>query len=417
MAQVIDVDSHVYEPAAVWDDYVPAGERDRAKRAFHHAIDADGQATTILNGKSARELNQTVLVRQAIWRPGMTVEEVGRMDPGTFHPLNPGAWSAEARLVDMDAIGVDQAVLLPTLFAEYLPQVRDVEAAAVLARAYNDWLWDMCQSGRGRLHPVAILAMQSPALARVELDRVASTGFRSVMFRPAFYQLDDGLEAHGRAVTATSAGPGDRPTPVFIEDLPFRSLWERADQLGLVVCVHPSVGITGPDAVSSGGFAERVSARFVQGHTVAEPIAYMQDAQLFVTAAMFHGLLEDLPTLRLAILHAGVSWVPLALEKAETYLWLQPQGAVPVCLEPEQVWDRHPLIVSFDSWEQPVGRLPDLLGGKAAWGSRYPHHDAATPQEARRMLEDHQVDGATMDRLLGGNAASLFNLEVAPVSA
>ena len=90
-------------------------------------------------------------------------------------------------------------------------------------------------------------------------------------------------------------------------------------------------------------------------------------------------------------------------------------GAVPVSLEPEQVWERHPLIVSFDSWEQPVGRLPDLLGGKAAWGSRYPHHDAATPQEARRMLEDHQVDQATIDRLLGGNAASLFNLEVAPV--
>ena len=330
MAEVIDVDSHVYEPAAVWDDYVPPAERARAKRAFHHAIDADGQATTILNGKRARELNQTVLVRQAIWRPGMTVEDVGRMDPGTFHPLNPGAWRAEDRLADMDAIGVDQAVVLPTLFAEYLPQVTDVEAAATLARAYNDWLWDMSQEGRGRLHPVAILAMQSPELAGVELERVASVGFRSVVFRPAFYQLDDALDAHGRTMAATSAAaPRDRPTPVFVEDLPFRSLWQRADQLGLVVCVHPSVGITGPDAVSSGGFAERVSSRLVRGHTVAEPIAYMQDAQLFVTAAMFHGLLEDLPTLRLAILHAGVTWVPLALEKAETYLWLQPRARCP----------------------------------------------------------------------------------------
>ena len=48
-------------------------------------------------------------------------------------------------------------------------------------------------------------------------------------------------------------------------------------------------------------------------HTVAEPIAYMQDADLFVTAAHLHGLLEDLPNLKLAILHAGCSWVPLAL--------------------------------------------------------------------------------------------------------
>ena len=54
MGQVIDVDSHVYEPAAVWDEYVPTAERDRAKRAFHHVIDADGQATTILKGGGRR---------------------------------------------------------------------------------------------------------------------------------------------------------------------------------------------------------------------------------------------------------------------------------------------------------------------------------------------------------------------------
>ncbi len=410
MGQVIDVDSHVYEPAAVWEEYVPASDRDRAKRAFHHVIDADGQATTTLNGRRAKELNRTQLVRQAIWRPGMTVEDVGRLDANVFHPLNPGAWDAPTRLADMDAMGVDQALLFPTLFAEYLPQVTDIHAASVLAQAYNDWLWDLCQQGHGRLHPVAIVAMGSPDLAVAELERVSSQGFRTVMLRPAFYPLDDSVESHGRTVTGVAAGPDVPPPPVFVEDKPFRPVWTRADQLGLAVCVHPSLGITGPDAISSGGFAERVSERLVHGFTVAEPIAYMQDAELFVTAALFHGLLEDLPTLRLAILHAGVTWVPLALEKAETYLWLQPQGADPVCLEPEEVWARHPLVVSFDSWEKPVSRMPDLLGAKAAWGSRYPHHDTATPNEARHMLEEHQVDEHTINRLLGGNASTLFDL-------
>ena len=137
---------------------------------------------------------------------------------------------------------------------------------------------------------------------------------------------------------------------------PSATLWRHIDELGLVACVHPSLGITGPDAISSGAFAERVSHRLGVPHTIAEPIAHMQDADLFVTSALFHGLLEDFPALRLAIVHAGTSWVPLALEKSETYLWLSPQFATAfVCLEPEEVWERHPLIVSFDSWEESVG--------------------------------------------------------------
>ena len=84
----------------------------------------------------------------------------------------------------------------------------------------------------------------------------------------------------------------------------------------------------------------------------------------------------------------------------------------PVSLEPGEVFARQRVVVGFDSWERPVARMPDLLGTKAVWGSRYPHHDAAGPAEARAMLEDHGVDEATIDRLLGGNAADLFGLSV-----
>ncbi len=161
MALIIDVDSHVYEPAAIWDEYVPAKDRDRAKKAFHHSIDDQGNRTTTLNGQPAKDLNRSMLVRQALWKPGMTVEEIGQLDPQVFQPLNPGAADAKARLVDMDAMGVDQALVFPTLFAEYLPLVEDEEAAVSLARAYNDWVWDMASDGKGRIHAVALLPLQS----------------------------------------------------------------------------------------------------------------------------------------------------------------------------------------------------------------------------------------------------------------
>jgi predicted TIM-barrel fold metal-dependent hydrolase len=392
-----------------------------ARSAFYHEVGPDGSRLTVLNGAPGRELNRSRLVRQAIWRPGMTADSIGQLDPDVFQPLTPGASEVGARLADMDAMGVDVGVVFPTLFNEYLPLVENPEAAAVLAAAYNDWIWDFAAEANRRLHPVALLPLNSPLLARRELDRVVAKGFTSVVVRPAFFDTPRLVEHSPQAqmremmrrmMTAASGGT-DVDERVFIEDNTYRPLWAHLADLDVTVCVHPSLGTTGPDSVSSGAFADRVSRRLGAAHSVAEPIAYMQDADVFMTAAFFHGLLEDHPDLRLAMMHSGASWVPLALEKCETYLWLSPQfGRADVCLEPEEVWDRHPVLVEFDGWERAVGRMPDRIGTKAAYGSRYPAHDTSTPAEARTMLEGQGVDAATVDRLLGGYAAALFRLQV-----
>jgi predicted TIM-barrel fold metal-dependent hydrolase len=406
MANIVDADSHVYEPAAVWE-HVADADRRFARSAFHHVVGPDGDIEVTLNGEPGKSMNRSRLNRQAIWRPGMTPDTIGGLDPDGFTPLNPGAGNAADRLADMDAMGIDQAVVYPTLFLEYLPQVEDPEAAAILSRAYNDWVWELCAGADDRLHPVAVIPLQRPDLAVEEVERAAATGFRAVLIRPAFYKLE-GVEPTGFA--AMMGVTNDGPTPVFVENAPYRPVWDRVDALGLVAAVHPAANITGTDALSSGGFTERVSERLGVHHTVTEPIAYMQDADLFATAVFFHGLFEDLPGLKVAIAHAGTTWVPLALEKSETYLWLGASGDV--CLEPEEVWDAQPLITTFDSWETPVARMPDRIGKKAAWGSRYPHHDTGTPNDAIDMLERFSVDRATIDRLMGGNASALFGLPV-----
>jgi predicted TIM-barrel fold metal-dependent hydrolase len=418
MAEVVDVDSHVYEPEAIWLDYVPAGDRERVRKAFWSRIDEDGSVATVLNGQPAKGLNRSKLIRQAIWRPGLTLDDIGGMDPNVAHPINPGAWDPAARLADMDTLGIDRAVVYPTLLNEYLPQIVDRDAAVVLCRAYNDWLMGFVDATGGRLHPVAALPLQDPTAAVEELDRTHGMGFRAALFRPAFFWLEDASEARGsqmvRLMAQQQVGSGvdAGALPVFVEDQPFRSVFERCAQLGMVACVHPASNVTGPDAVSSGGFAERVSERLGVQHSIVEPIAHMQDAELFMTTVFFHGLFEDLPGLRVAIAHSGTSWVPLALEKSETYLWLGGGGGAPVCLETEEVWDRHPVLTSFDSWERSVGRMVNRIGDKAAWGSRYPNHDAGTPDEARQMLADSGVEDATVDCLLGGYAAEIFGLPV-----
>jgi hypothetical protein len=128
------------------------------------------------------------------------------------------------------------------------------------------------------------------------------------------------------------------------------------------------------------------------------------DASTLLTALAFYGHMEIYPKLRLTFVHAGASWVPLALEKSETYLWLF-SGIRDVSLEPEHVFFARPSLVSFDSWESPVARMPDVFGDVAAWGSRYPNHDTGTVEEARGMLVRWGVGEDVVGKYLGGNAA------------
>jgi predicted TIM-barrel fold metal-dependent hydrolase len=315
----------------------------------------------------------------------MSLDDVAGLDPQAPPPIVAGARDAAARLADLDTMGVDQQIVFPTLFNEHLPVVESPIAATALARAYNDWVHDFCSAAPDRLHPIGVLPLQSVPAALRELERLGDKGFRGVLLRPCAHQ--------------------DR----YLHFAEFEPLWRVLEETGLVACLHPSPGSTNPEFTSHGPFIERVAANLGIGHDVAPAIAPVQDNMFAVLALMYYGLLEDHPGVRLALLHAGASWLELALEKAETYLWLFP-GPLQVSLEPEELWFERPTLVTFDAWEDSVAELHDVYGSAVAWGSRYPHHDASTPAEARALLDKAGVPAATATAMLGGNAAARFGL-------
>jgi predicted TIM-barrel fold metal-dependent hydrolase len=383
--RVIDIDSHVYESAAIWERYVEPKYHALARTSFWHATDEDGDTTVVLNGKAARPMNRSKLVRQALWRPGMTLDSIGAMDPNRCSGVNPGAQEPQARLKDMDALGIDAALLFPTLFAEYLPAVENPEMAALLARAYNDWLFDFCAPASNRLIPAAFIPLHDVSLAKAEVKRVAARGFKAAVLRPSFVN--------------------ER----FMNYRAYEPLWRQFEQLGLAVFVHPSPGVTNPEWTCAGPFIERVADYLKIGHDIAETAAPMMDAGTAFVAFFFCGHMEDYPKLKLAFAHAGASWVSLALEKVETFVTIMP-GAKKVTLEPEEVFLERPSLIGFDAWEVMVPRMHDFYGPIAAWGSRYPHHDTSTPQEAMDNLRRWDVPEATIAQMMGGNAARFLGL-------
>src|SRR5262249_14900182 len=183
---VVDVDSHVWERALIGGSSLERNSRVPAPGAFGHETDAHALETTILNGRRARSLKRNGINRQACWRPGLTPEQIGALDPEVEQPMTAGAQDPAARLKDMDAMGVDRALLFPTLFAEYFPLVENPDAAWALARPYNDWLLDFAAADPRRLVPVAVLPLQAPSFALRELERARQRGYRAVAIRPVF---------------------------------------------------------------------------------------------------------------------------------------------------------------------------------------------------------------------------------------
>ncbi|MGB6562762.1 MAG: hypothetical protein WBE69_09175, partial [Candidatus Binataceae bacterium] len=140
---VFDSDSHVVESPELWTKYLEPEYRTLGKHALWREEGKLGSYLKV-NGKVFRDTMNSNIPRHAIWRPGMTWDQVGELDPTRRHPMAEGASNPQARLRDMDAMGIDQAFLYPTWFAEGFHLVEDPDVAYALARAYNNWIADFC---------------------------------------------------------------------------------------------------------------------------------------------------------------------------------------------------------------------------------------------------------------------------------
>jgi predicted TIM-barrel fold metal-dependent hydrolase len=237
---VFDSDSHVVEPRDVWEKYLEPEYRVLGKYALWRE---DGKTNSYLkvNGELCRDTIPSNLPRHAIWRPGMTWDAIGELDPQTRHAMNEGAWDPQVRLRDMDAMGVDQALLYPTWFAEGFHLIHDPDVAYALARAYNNWMADFCQAAPDRLFAVAMVPLQNMDFALEELQRVAKIPcFRGAFIRPMFIE--------GRYFTHPYYDP----------------LWAELERLGLTAAVHPTPGLWNPEWTSHGPFVEKIRGRLQQ---------------------------------------------------------------------------------------------------------------------------------------------------------
>src|SRR5439155_15948640 len=116
------------------------------------------------------DIQRALNVRNLDPATALTQEQVAYLD-------HAGSYEPKPRLKDMDVMGIDQVMIIPTEIDIY-PWLEDALGAKAFCRAYNEWAYEYTLAHRGRLVFAALIPMQHPLDAVEEIRRVAALGCR-----------------------------------------------------------------------------------------------------------------------------------------------------------------------------------------------------------------------------------------------
>ena len=412
---VFDCDSHIVEPAEVWDKYIPRGQREFAKTHLYQDMD---RGLRVLNG-TTQFLNPLSFQYAAeVWNPTVDKEKIGLIspaDPDWDEKLGRNAIQRDphARLREMDATGIDQVMVFPSAAMVMSGLVKNAQAAAISVRAYNDWALDYCAANPKRLFPCGFLPMQDVGAAVEELRRIAKLGYRAAAVRPVIC---------------------NDKYPTYPE---FDPLWREFEDLGIALCMHTFIapgpmdhalakrirevkGITDPQTFepdpyvySPGQFVPNIMSAMGSPGPSLEALSFIAEASNWLTIVLLSGWLEKFPNLRVAILESNAGWLPLVLEKAEGFLNLSRYYLNDIGVkigDPEEVFARQ-CFISFEADEDPVLRMWNNYEDIGIWASDMPHHDTMDAWETMDRLTEHGVPRNVQEKFLGQNACRLYGIE------
>jgi predicted TIM-barrel fold metal-dependent hydrolase len=370
----IDVDTHVLECEATWD-YLDPNER-------HFRP----QAANLAEGVGS------VAIAKSVWLVGDTW---GRRWPSDGRPsgfgkeFNPGVTHLEdpaARLQDMDALGVDAQVLISTFFIGI--ELEHPHADAAITRSFNRWVAERVVGSHDRLRWLLVPPLSAMDRAFEELEFGAANGACGVMLK--------GVE-HGR----------------YLDDPYFFPFYERAQDLGLVMCVHL-------------GKAVRDIPNLPIGNLVPTPAAFI-DHVATVMKGFYAVLSSDLhlrfPRLKWAFLESGSSWVPGIFQMHHRLMSTAVAGgfvhgdfpggtSVQITAASSAEMMREKQLYVACQTDEDLPHLAELLGdSQLVFGSDYCHNDiGADPVGHTVLLARDDLDPDTARRITDDNGRELFGI-------
>jgi predicted TIM-barrel fold metal-dependent hydrolase len=362
--RVISADSHVLEPPDLWTRRLATTSF--AGRAPRVETDpSSGAQVFLIEG----------LEPQPVSLPGAagkTSEEL--REQGSFDEARRGGSDLTARLADQDVDGVDAEVLYPSI-AMALTRTADLPLQLACARAYNDWLLELCEPAPHRVAGLALLPTVDVDAAVAEANRVADAGLRGVLI------------------------PG-RPPEGHYGEARFDRLWRCCAARALPVSFH--IALTG-DPVGDPTLGSGIKMMTV--------MSVVQAMQQTLSLLIFSGVFDRHPDLRIVSAEHDAGWVAHYAARLDQLFdrhrhWL---GADLTLRQQPSDYVRSNAWFTFQKDPVAVETRARVGVGQLMWASDYPHSDSTWPH-SRKVIE-RDFDGVPDDelaRLVGANAAQLY---------
>jgi predicted TIM-barrel fold metal-dependent hydrolase len=372
---VVDMDSHVLEPADLWENYLEPRYRDRAIRI---RLNADGREELIVD-------NQVLMSGRLASLGGVEHDAAALfMQPDIPYQqaCPPASYDTAARVALLDEWGVDAGVVFPTIGILW-DKADDPELAMAYARAYNNWQWDFASPALNRIVPIAQIPLYDVDLALAELKRCLKLGFKGMFLAP---------EPVG----------GKRPSHPD-----FDPLWAELTAADLPICIHLIVrfnrSVNSASAMWWDNTREPMNVLFAFG------IGGTMQLLPATAALVCDGLFDRFPTLKVAIVESGAGYAAYLMdrldEKFDRFGALAPIRRRPSEYLRENFW------FTMDPSERSIDAQCDLLGEEHfVWGSDYPHIDSHIDAVAEVETALATMTPERRARVLGGNARALFRL-------
>lgn len=251
--------------------------------------------------------------------------------------------------------------------------LRNPQYAERVCRSYNDYVAYTYRQKDPRIHPMALIPMQDPLLAALELRRAVKE-----------------LGLLGAMIPSTGL-------PLHLGHRYYWPVYEEAANLGCVLGVHGG---------SNRGIGIDTFTSLAPSGILHHPVPLMYAFVSFT----YDGVFDRFPDLRVAFLEGGCAWVTLLLDRAERAAEF---GQAAKRTFPEYLTSGQ-ILVGCEGVDRTLPYLAKQVGIEPfAYSSDYPHEVdfRAALREIAETVENPELSTAEKAAVLGGNARRFFNLE------
>ncbi|MGH8247675.1 MAG: amidohydrolase family protein [Gammaproteobacteria bacterium] len=286
--------------------------------------------------------------------------------PGDKNFVVPGHRDIDYREGVIRDAGVDMQVITLTAPGTTMEEPKQ---SAFLSSLVNDALARIKSERSKQFTSLATLPLNDPVASVKELDRVMSMGFAGVM------------------VYASVNG-------VALRDDRYLPLWERANEHGAVVHIHPNY----PAGVET-----------MQDYWLMPLVGFMFDTTLAAAGLVFAGIPRRYPRIRWILGHLGGA-IPYLAERLDRGFEAYPQCRVNIDRLPSEYLKS--FFYDTVNFDPKALRLAIEFAGSSQLlaGSDYPHliSSMSKMKESIGMLP---ISAAEKGMILGGNAERLYNIQ------